>query len=679
MLAFMIQQHVRRDIDSPAPEWLGDLLAWSLGGVPQLVQLWGGVFAALVGLAVAALIWWRRHWILQWWNRSSRQFKWTLGGAVLTAVVFFVLAGALTWDYMQHDNDFCNSCHVMNEPFEKFQSSEHSELQCHDCHQQSMYASARQVYLWVADRPEEIGPHAPVPREICVQCHVTEDPDSTWQRISTTVGHRVHLEADTSALADVSCVTCHGVEVHRFAPADQTCGQSGCHEPGKTEVVLGRMAGQTGFHCVTCHEFTAPVAERTPLDTVRMDFVPALENCRNCHEMENLLVGLDPERDPHDAVCGTCHNPHTQEAPEEASERCAECHAPAEELTPFHRGIEQAVLEDCVGCHEAHTFLVEGENCVACHADIVGGTPTAGPRAPGRISSRPGAETLARTPAPHGAVATTGPNPHPFYADGATSRTGGMDRRDGGPAGSGVPLIRASTDGTPSRGVDPAIVGTYVTMRLGEETAAELLQQQQARFNHRDHEDIECTDCHTSQQTHGQVTVESRTQCLECHHTRPVVDRGCARCHGTSGVTGTRPVTLRMDIRGRTSQRRVAFDHNEHAGVGCAQCHTQGVSKGVSRDCASCHDNHHTAEASCVTCHDLPAQAAHTREVHTRGCAGSNCHDSSTYGAMTRGRNTCLSCHQQQVDHRPGQQCARCHQVTFATTMDAATAVGRGR
>lgn len=689
MLTFIIQEHVR-EIESPAPEWLGDAMRWALGEVPRLVQLWGGVFAALVGLAIAGLIWWRRRWIRDWWMDRTHAFKWTLGGAVLTAVVFFALAGVLSWDYMQHDNDFCNSCHIMAESFEKFQTSEHAELQCHDCHQQSVFASARQLYLWVADRPEEIGPHAPVPREVCVQCHVTDDPDSTWQRISATVGHRVHLEADTSALSDVSCVTCHGVEVHRFAPADQTCGQSGCHEPGKTEVVLGEMAGQTGFHCVTCHEFTAPVTEETPLDTARQALVPSLENCRSCHEMENLLVGLDPELDPHDAVCGTCHNPHTQEAPEEASGRCAECHAPADTLTPFHRGIETAVLEDCVGCHAAHTFVVEGENCVACHADIVGRIPTAGPRAPrsggarspsgDRSDAGSSVGTVAWRESPHGRVETRGRNPHeasvaraaPAGADGGPRRTDVVE-----PA-AGVSFMLASTGGRPPGG-DPAILRTYATMRLGEAEAVELLQQQQARFDHRDHEDLECIDCHTSRQTHGQVSIESRAQCLDCHHTRPVVDRGCARCHGTSGVVGTRPVTIGIEVRGRTTQRRVGFDHGDHAGVGCAQCHTRGTTLAVSRDCADCHDSHHTARADCITCHAEPAQAAHTREVHTRGCAGSSCHESARYGAMTEGRNTCLTCHRDQVDHRPGRTCAECHRVTFATATDPAAEAGRGR
>jgi nitrate/TMAO reductase-like tetraheme cytochrome c subunit len=532
--------------------------------------------------------------------------------------------GAYLWNYMQHDNDFCNSCHVMNEPFERFQTSEHSELKCHDCHQQSIFASARQLYLWVEDRPEEIGDHAPVPIGICAECHITQDPDSTWQRISATAGHRVHLEADTSALQDVTCVTCHGQEVHSFVPVDQTCGQSGCHDPDKTEVVLGKMAGQTGFHCVMCHQFTAPVSEDVPLDTARASLVPELENCRSCHEMEKVLAGLvDPDLDPHDAVCGTCHNPHTQEAPTEAINRCAECHAPADTLTPFHRGLPAGTLEDCSGCHAPHTFVVEGDNCVACHADIIGGIPTAGPKArePREVTAAPVAE-------------------------------------------SSVHLV--STAGRPIVEAAPSVVDEYVRMRRDSGIRAVLSQQQQQGFDHREHRDVECTDCHTSRETHGQVTIESNAACQQCHHARPVVDRGCARCHGRGELSAAVATNLRMELGRGAVDRRVRFDHDDHASVGCAQCHTQGLSMRVERTCASCHQNHHTATASCVTCHNQPNRASHTIQVHTRSCAGSSCHESASYGAMIQGRNTCLSCHQDQTDHRPGQACAACHRVTFS-------------
>jgi hypothetical protein len=610
MTNLTIQDHVGEATGTPTPEWLDTVMSWALSGVSQLVQKMGGIVGVVVGIAVVLLVWWQRDAFRSWWRHRSRRFKWSLATVFGVALLATAAMGAYVWNYVQHDNNFCASCHVMLEPFEKFEKSEHSQLNCHDCHRQSVFASLNQLYLWVDNRPADIGPHAPVPTGVCADCHITQDPDSTWQRISATAGHRVHLEADTTALKDVQCVTCHGVEVHRFAPVDQTCGQSGCHEPDKTEVVLGEMAGQTGFHCVMCHEFTAPVTEEVPLDTARAALVPELEDCRSCHEMEKVLAGLvDPDVDPHDAVCGTCHNPHTQEAPSEAIERCAECHAPADTLTPFHRGLRAGVLEDCTGCHAPHTFVVEGKNCAACHADIIGGTPTAGP--------------------------------------------GAREPRE---------VTRAPTHASPMHLVSM----TGSARRARAEALRSVIRQQQG-FNHRNHRDVECTECHTTRETHGQVTIESRAACQQCHHTRPVVDRGCAGCHGKGELSAAIPVSIRMDPSRQAPDRQLRFGHDDHPDLSCAECHAQGVSMKVGRTCASCHESHHTATASCVTCHNQPNRASHTAQVHARSCAGSSCHESASYGAMTQGRNTCVACHQDQTDHRPGQACAGCHRVSFSS------------
>ena len=88
-------------------------------------------------------------------------------------------------------------------------------------------------------------------------------------------------------------------------------------------------------------------------------------------------------------------------------------------------------------------------------------------------------------------------------------------------------------------------------MRLGPTRAANLraiVRQQQGGFNHLDHRDVECTDCHTSRETHGQVTIEPGAACQQCHHTRPVVDRGCAGCHGRGELAEALPMRIQMEI-----------------------------------------------------------------------------------------------------------------------------------
>src|SRR6266498_3631952 len=147
--------------------------------------------------------------------------------------------------------------------------------------------------LWVVDRPERIGPHAKVPNGVCARCHVT----------------------------------CHGVEIHHFAPLDSTCAQAQCHV--NVPIKLGKMRQQTSLHCVACHQFTAEVPQLATRDSATGTLRPAMKQCFSCHEMRALLIDFDPARDPHRGTCGMCHNPHTQERPADAKATCtsARCHA----------------------------------------------------------------------------------------------------------------------------------------------------------------------------------------------------------------------------------------------------------------------------------------------------------------------------------------------------------------
>jgi nitrate/TMAO reductase-like tetraheme cytochrome c subunit len=340
--------------------------------VPQWIQIGGAILAVVVGGLVAVLAWRQRSNIVHWVRTRSAPVLIGLATVLVVLLVGGAAFGKVSWDYMMHDNDFCTGCHVMGPAFTKFSQSEHSKLNCHDCHQQPLTASMRQLYLWVLERPEEIGPHAPVPNRVCAECHIREDPDSTWQRVVATAGHRVHLESDSAKLANVMCVTCHGVEVHRFVPPDATCGQSGCHEPVDTRIRLGAMASQTALHCVTCHNFTAPVSEQAAHQEAAQFLTPAMAQCFSCHDMPRLMTAFDARQDPHKGMCGTCHNPHTQTAPARAWTTCATsgCHAQPDTITPFHRGLHAGVLEQCSTCHVAHTWEVKGTDCRSCHKTL---------------------------------------------------------------------------------------------------------------------------------------------------------------------------------------------------------------------------------------------------------------------------------------------------------------------
>lgn len=363
-------------LESPLPGGLASVVRFFLD-FPQPLQI-AGVVVGVAVVAVLGYVAWRKRQPLWRWltTRPRIVYAWAVG-IVVFMVVSGAGAGAWGWHYVQHDNGFCTGCHVMGPAFVRFTQSEHSQLECHDCHRQPLTASMRQLYLWVVERPEDIGPHSRVPTEVCAECHIQRDPEDTWQNIIATQGHDLHLNGDTTALAGVQCVTCHGQDVHRFVPAEETCAQSACHDVEDTRIVLGDMAGaQTTFHCLGCHQFTAPVSEEPRVQTASASLgspmVPNANTCGSCHQMQSLIDEFIPASDPHQAVCGMCHNPHTQSTTAAAFQTCTSggCHADPEQLTPMHRGLPAGTVQECGTCHSPHLWVVDAADCAECHTTL---------------------------------------------------------------------------------------------------------------------------------------------------------------------------------------------------------------------------------------------------------------------------------------------------------------------
>ena len=175
---------------------------------------------------------------------------------VVSAIVVVTgsLVGFKAYHYVEHENRFCLSCHLMTDPFERFARSAHSKIECHDCHKSTRLEQMEQLYETVFHNPTKVKKHATVPNGVCVACH--ESGDSVrWRQVSATAGHRLHMTSRDTALKGVRCVLCHGTtELHSFASVEQTCARSGCHS--NQHIRLGRM-GDLQIYCATCHEFTA--------------------------------------------------------------------------------------------------------------------------------------------------------------------------------------------------------------------------------------------------------------------------------------------------------------------------------------------------------------------------------------------------------------------------------------
>ncbi|HRX18228.1 MAG TPA: hypothetical protein P5135_04140 [Gemmatimonadales bacterium] len=621
------------------------------GGVSVILRiifnapLWAWLLAIVLGgaLAFVALrwVWTHRQALREWFTTRDRGMKAAVG-VVLVAVFGLVgFTGVTSWEYMQHDNGFCVSCHVMEGPWNKFSvdAGKHSDLQCHDCHQQSMYASTRQLVLWVANRPQDIPEHAPVPNARCETCHEVNSGSEDWERIATTAGHRTHLESDSTALKDVQCVTCHGAEVHAFLPASQTCGQSGCHE--NLKITLGKMAEQTTWHCNTCHQFTAEVPLLATRDSAAGTLRPGVKECTSCHQMKERLGEFDVSRDPHGGTCGTCHNPHTQETPQEAGKTCTEagCHADWRS-TPFHTGTaHRAVGEQCLTCHQAHAAKVDASDCVACHEAVRAGDGTLRPPLP--FDTTRALRDVASAPSVRHAPVVAGPGP------------------------SGHPVVApVPEDDSPVRGkgdVPPPDLRPPIRTSALPPPAVDT-------FPHARHTSLSCITCHVPPVTQrgNTLTFAQPRGCDICHHQAPRTN-DCARCHARTALATPLNVPVSVTVPEHPARtREVAFAHEVHDSLTCVACHTTPVSLAPTaavRSCTECHAEHHAEGRACASCHSgRELTTAHADDVAASHRACDACHTASTVRELTPDRSFCLTCHQpQQAEHYAPRECTTCH------------------
>ena len=215
--------------------------------------------------------------------KLSYKSKWVLFFVILM-VVLSSLGLYKGYNYVEHDPQFCQSCHIMEEPFQKWKGSPHHMVGCHECHKQSKLDSLHQVWMYVTKRPKEVVHHPELDHKVCAQCHMSND--TQWKLISETAGHKIHFQK-----AGIECLDCHMKGVHEFVRPVDVC--TNCH----SDKAEGK--GKMGFvHCLQCHNFLA----------AGEDLKPTSNTCKNCHDR------IQSQR-PHPPFekgmeCIQCHKPH---------------------------------------------------------------------------------------------------------------------------------------------------------------------------------------------------------------------------------------------------------------------------------------------------------------------------------------------------------------------------------
>lgn len=228
-------------------------------------------------------------------------------------------------------------------------------------------------------------------------------------------------------------------------------------------------------------------------------------------------------------------------------------------------------------------------------------------------------------------------------------------------------------------GLSPAGASAQERPRPGTGDTAFVVDGDTVPFVHARHTGQECLDCHATEDAHGAVTVSTIRDCRSCHHEGRTAEP-CAGCHQDSELeaVGEYAVPQRLVLSvDATRDRDLPFSHSDHASEPCGACHAEGPDRSAAAlRCADCHDEHHAPISPCLACHREAAEGEHPLAVHAT-CTGSGCHDPSstrvTAATMAASdRSVCLACHRDQIDHRPGERCARCHLMPRAEP-------GRGR
>ena len=576
----------------------GKLARFLLSSVPQWLQIAG----VLVGVPVAVIVVWqawkRRRAIWAWWLARRSVVRLAIISAAFVVAAGAATSGLVTYNYIMHDNDFCQSCHIMDTAWNRFQVSAHKDLQCHACHRQPLYVSSVELFYWVGERKMEVPAHDKVPTAVCDECHLQKTTDSTLTNVALTAGHEVHLKSDSAALKDVQCVTCHGRDFHVFVPSNETCSQSGCHKVMK--VNLGAMSRQAFRHCTICHDFKSRVPLSVSVVEAKKTITPQAVNCLSCHAMTQKIVAFDLAKDPHKGNCGICHDPHKQTEPKDAFKTCAEsrCHGSPDTLTAFHRGLAAHAMQNCGECHEAHSWRVKGTDCLSCHKAINLDRPLR------RVGSLLRPTFYARPPARRGRVQrgvfrfasfrrqqrdTT--FRHSRHASVTCTTCHGTSTTHGGlkferPAG-----CLACHHGSQQRAACTAchatesLVAYQAAMTFAISARTNPVTRTQT-FAHARHARLECTACHGAD---PKRTVSAT--CASCHASHHTATANCATCHPSGATIG-------FAAHGRTV-------HD-----GCARCHTDATVAALPASravCLVCHpaQREHFPNGDCATCHAL--------------------------------------------------------------------------
>jgi len=291
--------------------------------------------------------------------RIIKQLNWKVKILLLAVIVLVVSSGAIV---VSEQPGFCNSCHIMNNYYDNWKTSTHSEVNCLECHLQPGFmghvkGKINGLSQAIDCMVGRVGtkPSATILDESCLrpECHSTEEllaTDIDFNGVKFT--HKNHIKKVVDGI-NITCGTCHshfeGNE--HFGVNNDACFT--CHFLRDTEA--GEKLVQTS--CTNCHEVPNKVIQRGLVTINHSEFVSYKASCEDsCHKKE-----IQKTSKIDDSVCLNCHNFSKQQ------------HDDSVELHKIHSTGHKV---ECFACHgkilHGHTDVESVSNmldCQSCHSD----------------------------------------------------------------------------------------------------------------------------------------------------------------------------------------------------------------------------------------------------------------------------------------------------------------------
>lgn len=272
---------------------------------------------------------------------------------VLASVLLSMLL-TLACGGVEAANSQCLSCHDKQDTMLSF-FHQANGVQCTDCHGPSeahiKHPSNSPTVVFTDNGPGNVLNGA------CLKCHNN--------------GGRIHWASGAHGEANVACVACHDIHVHKdkvLAVSTQPAVCFKCHQDirAKLNYPYRHPVGEGDLTCTSCHN---PHGSSTSAQLVKSSIV---DTCTSCHHDKRGPFLF--EHDPVSENCDLCHTPHGSVIPSMLVARppflCQECHLAANHPSRLPDGTALAT----------HDPNVMANGCVNCHSQIHGSNSPSGAR-----------------------------------------------------------------------------------------------------------------------------------------------------------------------------------------------------------------------------------------------------------------------------------------------------------